>query len=195
MTLHQEIESDLWRWVTDFVSVPNEFYGKKFAPCPYAKSALLEGQLDVVIWRSEEPRAFVLAQANEMTHRRAATGITTRLMAFPPRVQRSWGFISFLDALNLRMMGDNVFLNAGIAKTTRSRYPGSQEKPYFIVIANTLDGVLKASDTLQRTGFYSKWPAEQYRTVVERRSRLAAAHRPSNEPNSEARAVPGPQEE
>jgi len=172
-TLHDQVKADLWRWINEFISVPNEFYNRKFAPCPYAKSAVSDGQVDVVVWESGSPRDFIREQAMAMRDERPITGVTTRCMGFPPRMLRAWGLVDYVDALNLELVADNVFLNAGVAKDTVSRFPGSQGEPYFIVIANTLDGVLKGSEALQRTAFYKNWPAEQYRTVVERRAWFA----------------------
>lgn len=174
MTFYEQVERDIWRWINEFIAVPNAFYHNKFAPCPYARSAVTEGSADVVAWRDEELRGFIRAQAIAM---RDSTTIGTRVMAFPPRIQRVWGLIDYIDELNLELGPDNVFLNAGVAKTSISAYPGSSGKPYFIVVANTLDAVLKGAKALQRTPFYKAWPVEQYRTVVERRARLAASFR------------------
>jgi hypothetical protein len=173
MTLYEEIEADLWAWIKEFITVPNAFYNNKFAPCPYAKSAVADGQVDVVVWQSGDVRAFIREQAIRMRDERPTTGVTTLVMAFPPRIQRSWGVIDHIDALNIELVPDNIFLNGGVTKTTPSRFPGSQGEPYFIVVANTLDAVLRGSDALQRTAFYTNWPVEQYGTVVERRARLA----------------------
>ena len=189
-TLLEQAEKDLWRWIREFITVPNEFYHKKFAPCPYAKSAVADGQVDVVVWESGSPRDFIREQALAMRDERPTTGVTTRVMGFPPRMLRAWGLVDYVDALNIELVPDNVFLNAGVAKSTVSCFPGSRDEPYFIVIANTLDGVLKGSEALQRTAFYKDWPAEQYRTVVERRARYAAHHGcPAHAENTETLSV------
>ena len=113
-TLHDQVKCDLWRWINEFISVPNEFYKKKFAPCPYAKSAVLDGQVDVVVWESGSPRDFIRDQAMAMRDERPLTGVTTRCMGFPPRMLRAWGLVDYVDALNLELVADNVFLNAGV---------------------------------------------------------------------------------
>ena len=190
-TLHDQVKCDLWRWINEFISVPNDFYKKKFAPCPYAKSAVLDGQVDVVAWESGSPRDFIRDQAMAMRDERPLTGVTTRCMGFPPRMLRAWGLVDYVDALNLELVADNVFLNAGVAKDTISRFPGSQGEPYFIVIANTLDGVLKGSEALQRTAFYKNWPAEQFRTVVERRAWFAERYGCPHAAGEQAKGVAG----
>jgi hypothetical protein len=79
-----------------------------------------------------------------------------------------------VESLNAEMISSNVFLNTGVAKTTKSRYPGSPSKePYFIVIANSLDAVMSGADSLMKTDYYKNWPAAHYVHVVERRARMA----------------------
>jgi hypothetical protein len=169
-TVFEAIEADLWRWMREFVAVPNEFYGGKFPPCPFALRALLAETVDVCVWRKGDVRQFVRTQATGM---RDSPQLTTRVMAFPPRAQMAWGFTDFVDSLNTTLIPHNVFLNPGVAKTTVSQYPGSAGQPYFIVVANSLDAVLKGASALQRTDYYEDWPASHFEIVVERRARLA----------------------
>ena len=49
MSIHEEIEQDLWTWIREFVMVPNEFYNYKFAPCPYASKAVASKAVDVAV--------------------------------------------------------------------------------------------------------------------------------------------------
>jgi hypothetical protein len=168
-----EITADLNRWMREFVAVRNDFYGGKFAPCPFAQRALTTRTVDVAVWQSGNAHEFVRRQAIEV---RDSTRLTTRVMTFPPRMQVAWGFSEHVERLNAELARDDVFLNTGIAKTTISRYPGSGGKPYFIVVANRLAAVLKGSEALQRTAYYAEWPPSQVEIVVERRARLARRH-------------------
>lgn len=170
MSLHEQVEQDLWAWIHAFVTTPNEFYHHKFAPCPYARGAVVGHTVDVVPWQAGDVRRFIREQAIGM---RDTPTLTTRVMAFPPRTQRAWGLSEFVETLNGELVPDGVFLNTGVAKTTTSRYPGSGGSPYFIVVANSLGPVLKGSQALQRTDYYKDWPREHYEIVVERRARLA----------------------
>jgi hypothetical protein len=166
----EEIEADIWSWIREFVTVRNDFYGSKFAPCPFAQQAVTTGTVDVAVWRSGDVREFVRAYAEGM---RDTPGLTTRVMAFPPRIQRAWGFSDYIESLNRELIPDNVFLNPGIAKNTTSKFPGSVGQPYFIVVANSLAAVLRGSEQLQRTDYYDNWPGSHVEFVVERRARLA----------------------
>lgn len=168
-----EIEAEIWVWMREFVSVRNEFYGAKFAPCPFAQRALTLQAVDVVVWGSGHVREFVGSAARAM---RDQPQLSTRVMVLPPRVQDAWGFTDFVESLNAELIPHNVFLNTGVAKTTTSRYPGSAGKPYFIVVANALQAVLQGSEQLQRTAYYQDWPATQIEIVVGRRARMAARY-------------------
>lgn len=169
-SIYSAIENDLWAWINGFVTVPNEFYDDKFPPCPYAKQAVLSKTVDVAVWRSGGVRPFIRAQAIGM---RDHPKLTTRVMGFPPRIQWEWGINDYVEGLNAELICDNVFLNPGIAKTSTSRYPGSSGKPYFIVVANSLEAVLQGSESLKRTDYYKDWPKGHFEIVVERRARMA----------------------
>lgn len=168
-----EIAQDIWVWMREFVSVRNDFYGGKFAPCPYAQRALTVKSVDVVVWESGNFRAFVSDAARAMIDQ---PSLTTRVMALPPRAQDAWGFTDFVESLNAELIPHNVFLNTGVAKTTVSRYPGSDGRPYFMVVANGLQAVLQGAEQLQRTDYYEDWPATQVDIVVGRRARMAARY-------------------
>lgn len=176
----EAIEADLWTWMREFVAVKNAFYGAKFPPCPFALRALMMKTVDVAAWRSGDARAFIRQQAEGM---RGLPELTTRVMAFPPRMQFAWGIGEFVESLNAELIPDNIFLNTGVAKTTTSRYAGSLGKPYFIVVANSLDAVLEGSVALQRTDYYADWPKSHVEIVVARRERMARRYGKDEEPS------------
>ena len=171
--LSEAVECDVWTWIADFLTVPNDFYHGKFAPCPYARGAVKDGAVDVVAWRSGNLRDFIRVQAEDM---RDASHLTTRVMVFPPRIQFTWGLSDYIESLNMALVSGDVFLNTGVAKETVSRYPNSKNAPYFIVVANSLDAVLKGADALQRTRYYENWPSVHFDLVVERRAKFAARY-------------------
>jgi len=165
-----DIAADIWIWMREFVAVKNDFYGAKFPPCPFALRALVGQTVDVAAWTAGDVRAFIRQQATDM---KALPKLTTRVMAFPPRTQFAWGISDFVESLNVELIPHNIFLNTGVAKTTASRYAGSLGKPYFIVVANSLDAVLKGAEALQQTDYYENWPPSHFQIVVERRERMA----------------------
>ena len=168
--LREEIERDIWSWINEFVTVPNGFYDGRFAPCPYARAAVIGGTVDAVAWTSGDVRKFIRAKADEL---RDLPKLTTRVMTFPPRVQLTWGLSDWIEMQNAELIPDNIFLNPGIAKTTVSRYTNSAGEPYFIVVANSLAAVLQGAKSLAKFNYYKDWPNEHYALVVERRARLA----------------------
>jgi hypothetical protein len=165
------VEQDIWAWIHEFVTAKNEFYDYKFPPCPYARQAVLAKTVDVKVWTSGDVRKFI--RENSIAMRDCPT-LTTRVMAFPPRIRLQWGISDYVEELNAELISTNVFLNPGEAKTTRSKYPGPKTNdPYFIVIANSLAAVLSGAESLTKTDYYKDWPAEHYALVVERRARMA----------------------
>lgn len=173
--IYEQIAHDVWTWINEFVTVNNEFYQYKFAPCPYARQAVSAKTVDVKVWRAGDVRPFIKEHAIGM---RDSPKLTTRVMVFPPRIRFQWGISEYVETLNVELVPSNVFLNPGVAKTTKSRYPRSSAKdPYFIVVANSLDAVLSGSDALMKTNFYDGWPREHYELVVERRARMARKYR------------------
>ena len=174
MTLKTEIDQDIWNWFDEFVTRPNEFYGNKFPPCPYARAALIAETVDVCIWNSGDVRLFIRENSEAM---RDSPKLTTRVMVFPPRVQFTWGISEFVETLNTELIPDDIFLNTGVAKTSVSRYENSGGKPYFIVVANILDPVLKGAHSLKKSDYYEDWPKSHYDLVVERREKLAGRYK------------------
>ena len=169
-SIYQQVEQDIWAWINDFVTVTNEFYNYKFPPCPYARQAVMSKTVDVQVWQSGNVREFIKDNAEKM---RDSPSLTTRVMAFPPKTRFQWGINDYVEQLSAEMISTNVFLNTGVAKTTRSRYPGSSGKePYFIVIANSVAAVMGGAEALMKTDYYKNWPAAHYAHVVERRARM-----------------------
>lgn len=169
------IERDVWVWLKTFVTVDNIFYAGKFAPCPYARAAILANQVDVKVYPSGNTRAFIREKTIEM---RDSKKLSTRVIVLPPRVQWQWGISEYVEALNAEVIRDNVFLNTGVTKTMASRYPGSRaDEFYFIVVANRWDAVLAGSKALERTDYYNNWPRDQYELVVQRRERMVERYR------------------
>ncbi len=170
-SIFQQIEADIWAWIQDFVTAKSEFYKYKFAPCPYARQAVDSKTVDVQVWQAGNVREFIRENAIGM---RDSSALTMRVMAFPPKTQFQWGLSDYVEYLNAELISSNLFLNTGVARTTKSRYPGSRTaEPYFIVIANSLAAVLAGSESLMKTDYYNNWPAEHYALVVERRARMA----------------------
>jgi hypothetical protein len=86
----------------------------------------------------------------------------------------TFGLNDYVEELNRELVASNVFLNTGVAKTSHSRYPGSNHNdPYCIVIANSLDAVLAGAKSLAKTDYYKNWPVAHYEHVVQRRARFA----------------------
>ena len=170
-TLLDDVHEDIWAWLNGFVAVKNGFYDGKFAPCPFARAAIVTNKVDVKVYRTGDVRTFIRTHAIDL---RDSGVLSTRVITFPPRIQGQWGIDDYIETVNAELIKDDIFLNPGVTKTLKSRYPGSPPgAPYYIVVVNRLEAVLSGSDALQRTAFYEKWPKEQYELVVERRDRMS----------------------
>ena len=63
--------------------------------------------------RSGDVKSFIRQKASEM---RDNGRLTTRVMAFPPRIQWEWGINEFVEGLNQELIRDSVFLNTGVSQ-------------------------------------------------------------------------------
>jgi hypothetical protein len=168
---YRQIEHDIWAWINEFVTVPNAFYDHRFAPCPFARQAVLAKTVDVQVWQAGDVFEFIRDMALAMGD---SAKLTTRVLVFPPQIRLRWGITEFVEQLNAELICRNIFLNTGAAKTTHSKYPGSSSSdPYFFVIANSLAAVLSGAEALAGSDYYKNWPAEHFALVVERRARMA----------------------
>ena len=170
---YQVVEDDIWTWIHDFVTAPSEFYNFKFAPCPYARQAVQNktgGRPGLA-----DRATFASSYASKPLQMREASHVDDPRDGLSAEDAFSCGGSTTTSKSSTwSWFRRNVFLNTGVAKTTKSRFPGSASKdPYFIVIANSLAAVLVGAESLAKSNYYENWPAAHYAHVVERRARLA----------------------
>ena len=74
--------------------------------------------------------------------------------------------------MNRSVITDQYYMQYGRAVNTQSQYPGVfAGQPYFIVIINHWPDVVRASDALAKTDYYSHWPQTHFDAIVTRRNR------------------------
>jgi len=162
--MKQQIEQDIWQWITEYIEVNHEFYAHKFPPCPYARGARLKGSLDVVAWTSGNTRIFINTQTADLL----LSDKTVRVMVFPPSLRWNWLTRWHIANLNKTMIPQDYYIQYGGAVGTTSRYPGLPGA-YVIVIINQLSDVLAGHTALKSTPYYRNWSNTHYHNVVERR--------------------------
>jgi hypothetical protein len=152
-----EVEKNIWKWIYEYVEINNEFYDYKFPPCPYAKSARLNGLVDVVAYTKGRPYQFITSQIdNLITHKM----YSIRIMAFPLRMRWYFHLHILLNRLNKSLVTQDLYVQYG------------KTDDYFIVIVNKLSDVLDGHRALSKTDYYKNWSKDHYKAVVERRETL-----------------------
>jgi len=152
-----EVEQNIWKWIYEYVEINNEFYDHKFPPCPYAKSARLNGLVDVVAYTKGRPYQFITSQIDDLI---AYKMYSIRIMAFPLRMRWYFHLHILLNRLNRHLVPQDLYVQYG------------KTDDYFIVIVNKLSDVLDGHRALSKTDYYKNWSKDHYNAVVERRETL-----------------------
>jgi hypothetical protein len=166
--MKQQIETDIWDWLQNYIEVDHKFYDYKFPPCPYAKSARLRGLVTVTAYKSGSINQFIRENtAGLISEGKHNVGI----MVFPASTR--WRFWNqwYMKWLNRRLIPQDFYIQYGMAVTTTSKYPG-ESAPYFIAIVNKLSDVLAGHQALLNTKYYQNWSDFHYNDVVVRRQRM-----------------------
>lgn len=165
------IEQDIWTWITDFVEVNHKFYNYNFPPCPYARAARLKGEVSILVWQKGSMLKFVNQSIKTTTTKQT-------VLVFPWWMKWHWAFHWWIRYKNKTLAADNLYAQYGIAQQTKSQFSGiGHNKPYFIVIVNTLDDVVEGHLKLLNTDYYKNWDKSHYNNVVSRRNNIYQKHR------------------
>lgn len=168
--MKQKIEQDIWDWIKEYIEVNHKFYDYKFPPCPYAKSARLNGLVDVRAYSYGSVFGFVKTQAaiNAENNKHSVT-----VLVLPPRVSLYPWFSWFIKNLNKKLIPQDYYAQFGTALKTNSQYDGLfNDGEYSIVIINKLSEILSGHQSLLKTDYYKPWAPHHYEAVVERRQQM-----------------------
>ncbi len=164
MELVNQIEQDIWTWLTDYIEVEHKFYDYKFPVCPYARAARIKGTVSVKVYQSGSIKEFVKSTVAETI---ADPKHNICIIIMPPRARWTLGLRTMIDNLNKEIMGQDYFIQIGNAVNTNSLYPGLFNKGnYFAVFLNQLTPVLEGYKYLLTTDYYSYWSKKHYKDVV-----------------------------
>jgi hypothetical protein len=159
--MKEQIEQDVWKWITDYIEVNHEFYDNKFAPCPFAKRARLKGQVSVVAWQIGSYKKFIQEQLNDLTQSEQ----TVKVMVFPPSFRYAYLTRYYIKRLNKKIVADDYYIQCGNAIDTDSKYSGLSGN-YSVAIINKLSDVLSGHNALKSTTYYDNWTEHHYYNVV-----------------------------
>jgi hypothetical protein len=169
-TIKQQVEQDIWDWITGYIEADHKFYDYKFPPCPYARGARLKGLLDVQAYTTGSITEFIEQQALDLI---GVKQYNVRVLIFPPRVRWfPWVKRSVMQ-MNKELVPKDYYAQHGTALKTNSQYTGwFNSGPYFIVIINKLSDVLDGHQALLKTEYYKPWAKHHYDAVVTRRQEM-----------------------
>jgi hypothetical protein len=163
----QDIKTDIWNWIQNYIEVNHKFYDYKFPPCPYARAARLKGLLDIQVYESGSAVEFIQTHTQDLATNK---NFTVRVLAMPPRFRWYWNIRRWVERMNHTIVGDDLYAQHGLAIKTQSQYPGLfNQGPYFIVIINRLSDIMSGHEALLKTDYYKPWASHHYQAVVERR--------------------------
>jgi hypothetical protein len=158
---------DIERWLIEYIEIDHKFYNYKFPPCPYAKSARLQGMVVIKAYDGTGFKNFINTAVTQLT---TDSTKSVCILAFPSYFK--WNFFVkwFVGSLNKTLIPCDYYAQFGTALKTNSKYPGILNgKPYFIVIINQLSSILDGHNSLLKTDYYKPWAKHHYRDVVLRR--------------------------
>lgn len=165
--MRNDIEKDLWDWITGYIEVASKFYNYKFPPCPFAKAARLKGLVDVAAYTNGSAWQFIQQKTTELLTNEQHH---IQVLAFPSYMRWNFWLHYRIRQLNKKIIPQDFYAQYGRALKTQSKYPVDfRDQPYFICIVNKLSAVLAGHETLKNTDYYKNWSTKHYNEVVTRR--------------------------
>jgi hypothetical protein len=153
-----EYKQYLTKWAVEVLSVPNELLNS-LPICPFAKSAMLEGMIDIV---------RVDNYVEEITNRMKNWDDKYQAVIFVCDDNlHPQEFLDSVKKLNQEFMSNDLVLLED-HKDIDENFHGIpfNNGRYNIVIAQRLHKINEASRSLERKGYYINWTEEMYNDVV-----------------------------
>lgn len=174
------IESDLRSWSREVLEVPNSYIGG-IPPCPYAKQAWADKKVFVI--ESDN----IYADALKFCSSFAELGKELVVVASYsiPDLEEFAEFVASLNEENpsLHCMEFHPEYGAEDAELdflTDNDWESSIDAPYCMLFIQDLELVVRASDKLERLGYYKAYPEAEYeQLVVNRKRRLVNGYETS----------------
>jgi len=167
------IENDLRSWSREVLEVPSEHL-KGMPPCPYAKEAWKKDKVLVLETDDIFDSTVVYTQFFEDFEKELVVVASFNM----PDIDE---FNAFVDELNrkettLHCMGFHPGYNAEDAELdflSDNDWVSSVDEDYCMIFIQDLQTVVRASDKLEKLGYYKAYPESEYQElVVERKRRL-----------------------
>jgi hypothetical protein len=166
-----QVESDLRSWSREVLEVPNPHLGG-LPPCPYAKQAWADNKVHVVETDN------IYATALEFCVSFTETGKELVVLASYnlPELDVFSGYVAQLNETfpSLHCMEfhpDHGAEDAELDFLVDNDWESNVDDPYCMVFIQDLGMVVRASDKLQRLGYYKSYPDAEYKQLVVNRKR------------------------
>lgn len=167
------IEEDLRSWSRNVLEIPNDTLGGLPA-CPYAKEAWKQNKVNVI--ETSNLGIETICQARKFDNTYDLVVVSSYSFPSP------YAFTDFIEFLNttftkndLHIMGfhpDYGAEDADLDFLYEHEWESAIEKEYAMMFIQSLSKVDDASRKLEKLGYYSVYPSEEYQTlVVDRRKR------------------------
>ena len=167
------IENDLRSWSREVLEVPNEHL-KGMPPCPYAKEAWKKDKVFVVETDDIFDSTTVYTQFFADFEKELIVVASFDL----PDIEEFNGFVDELNRKEktLHCMGFHPEYSAEDAELdflSDNDWVSSFDEDYCMIFIQDLETVVRASDKLEKLGYYKAYPESEYQElVVERKRRL-----------------------
>lgn len=165
------IESDLRSWSREVLEVPNSYLGG-IPPCPYAKQAWADKKVSV----TESDNIY--ADALKFCSSFAELGKELVVLASYD-LPELYSFSEYVAQLNntfptlhcMEFHPDHGAEDAELDFLTDNDWESSIDAPYCMLFIQDLELVVRASDKLERLGYYKAYPEDEYEQLVVKRKR------------------------
>ena len=167
------IEEDLRSWSRNVLEIPNNTLGGLPA-CPYAKEAWKQNKVDVI--ETSNLGIETICQARKFDNTYDLVVVASYVFPSP------YAFTDFIEFLNSTFTKDDLHImgfhpdygaeDADLDFLYEHEWESAIEKEYAMMFIQSLSKVDDASRKLEKLGYYSVYPSEEYQTlVVDRRKR------------------------
>lgn len=153
----KDFKTEMSNWILDWVSVFNK--DMQQIPCPFARKALLDGQVD---WRFAETIEDLEKLRQDLYFDREIV-----IVGFHPAMIGLEQVCDFVDRFNADYMPKGIVAldDHPYEKQTAAGVEMNQGKWGWIGIQR-LDKLDKASAMLSKKGYYDNWSDDEFRDVV-----------------------------
>lgn len=165
------IEEDLRSWSREVLEVPNPHLNGLPA-CPYARQAWRDNRVQVI----ESDNIYAASLTACMGFTQFDKDLVVIASYNIPEIESLHGYVealnqTFDDLHCMEFHPEYGAEDADMDFLSDNDWESSIEQPYCMVFIQALDEVVRASDKLERLGYYKAYPHDEYQALVVNRKR------------------------